>query len=74
MIIEKLLDPGVLVGYTSTMVILLFMSGLILMSLGMLGEYVGRIYICINKSPQYIIRSTLNVNSAESLSRMESKV
>ncbi len=61
MIIQKLLNPNVLMGYTSTIVVQLFMSGLILMSLGMLGEYVGRIYICINKSPQYVIRETLNI-------------
>ena len=62
MIVQKLVNPGVLVGYTSTMVVQLFMSGLILMSLGMLGEYVGRIYICINKSPQYVIRETINLS------------
>ena len=62
MIIQKLVDPNVLMGYTSTMVVQLFMSGLILMSLGLLGEYVGRIYICINKSPQYIIRETINIS------------
>ena len=61
MIIQKLLHPDMLMGYTSTMVVQLFMSGLILMSLGMLGEYVGRIYICINKSPQYVIQETINI-------------
>ena len=61
MIIRKLISPGILMGYTSTIVVQLFMSGLILMSMGMLGEYVGRIYICINKSPQYVIRETINI-------------
>ncbi len=62
MVIRKLVNPAVLTGYTSTVVIQLLMSGLILMSLGMLGEYVGRIYICINKSPQYVIRETINLD------------
>ena len=34
---------------------LLFIGGMIMMMLGMIGEYVGRIYICINKLPQYVI-------------------
>ncbi len=62
MIIQKLTNPNVPIGYTSTVVILLFMSGLILMSLGLLGEYVGRIYICINKSPQSVIKETINLD------------
>lgn len=61
--VRKLLNPDVLMGYTSTIVIQLFMGGLILMSLGLLGEYIGRIYICINKSPQYVIRETINFNT-----------
>ncbi len=61
MIVRKILNPGVLMGYTSTVVLQLFMSGLILMSLGMLGEYVGRIYISLNKSPQYVIHNTINL-------------
>jgi undecaprenyl-phosphate 4-deoxy-4-formamido-L-arabinose transferase len=30
-----------------------------MMMLGMLGEYVGRIYISINNSPQYVIREVV---------------
>lgn len=63
MIVQKILNPSVPLGYTSTVVLQLFMSGLILMSLGMLGEYVGRIYISINKSPQYVIHNTINIDS-----------
>lgn len=63
MIIKKLVDPTVPIGYTSTVVIQLFMGGLILMGMGLLGEYVGRIYISINKSPQYVIKNTINLES-----------
>ena len=31
--------------------------------LGLIGEYIGRIYICINKSPQYVIKETVNIES-----------
>ena len=29
--------------------------------LGLIGEYIGRIYICINDSPQYVIKEKYNV-------------
>lgn len=47
-------------GYSSLMALLLFSTGLILLMLGLIGEYLGRIYICINKSPQYVIEKKLN--------------
>ena len=59
--IKKIINPLVEIGYTSTLIIILILGGLILMSQGMLGEYVGRIYICLNASPQYVIRRTINI-------------
>ena len=32
-----------------------------MMMLGMIGEYIGRIYISINNSPQYVIKDTINI-------------
>lgn len=48
---------GIQAGYSSTVALQLFIGGMILFCLGIIGEYVGRIYMCINKSPQYVIRS-----------------
>ncbi|MDR1603974.1 MAG: glycosyltransferase [Gracilibacteraceae bacterium] len=60
-IIRKLfLVPEMSTGYPSIMSALLFIGGMIMMMLGMLGEYVGRIYISINKSPQYVIREIIH--------------
>lgn len=58
---KKLLDPNVQAGFTSLMSVLLFTNGFTMLSLGLLGEYLGRVYICINDSPQYVIRETINV-------------
>ena len=44
------------VGYTSMLATLLFIGGMIMFLLGLIGEYVGRIYISINQSPQYVVR------------------
>lgn len=55
-IIMKFADPTVLEGYSSIMATLLLVGGLLMLMLGLIGEYIGRIYICINNSPQYVIR------------------
>lgn len=61
-IIQKILNPNILLGYSSLMVAQLFLSGILMMMLGMIGEYIGRIYICINKLPQYVIREKINID------------
>lgn len=43
-------------GWSSTTALLLLIGGIILVVLGMMGEYIGRIYMCINATPQYLIR------------------
>ncbi len=45
-------------GYYALMSALVFIGGMILLMLGMVGEYVGRLYISQNKNPQYVIRET----------------
>lgn len=56
MIIHKLINPAIAAGYTSTMAVLLFLGGLILVALGFTGEYVGRIYMTVSHLQQYRVR------------------
>lgn len=56
MVVRKLLNPNILLGYASTITVILFIGGMLMLMLGIMGEYIGRIYICINKAPQYVVR------------------
>ena len=56
--IRKLLHPELAVGWASTMVTITFFSGLIMMFLGLIGEYVGRMFLASGHDPQYVIRTT----------------
>ena len=60
-IIRKMISPLVPIGYSSILCIILFTSGLLMLMLGIIGEYIGRVYICINDSPQYVIKETINL-------------
>ncbi len=55
-IINKFLSPNVPVGYSSLIATISFFCGLLMLMLGLIGEYIGRIYICLNRSPQYVIK------------------
>ena len=43
-------------GYPSLLVSVLFMGGIQLISIGVLGEYIGRIYIETKNRPRYILK------------------
>ncbi len=47
-------------GYASLLVIVLFLSGFQILSIGVMGEYVGRIHLESKKRPTYIVRNTLS--------------
>ena len=64
-IVKKFVNPAVPVGFSALMAALVFFCGLILMMLGMIGEYIGRIYISMNNSPQYVIRECVDGRDAE---------
>ena len=47
-------------GWTSTTALLLIFGGIILLGLGLVGEYVGRVFMCVNATPQYVEREVLH--------------
>lgn len=58
-IIRKILNINTVLGYSSLMSVILFIGGMVMIMLGLIGEYIGRIYISINNSPQYLIREII---------------
>lgn len=52
-------------GWSSQTSIILVIGGLILINMGLMGEYIGRIYICINNSPQFVVKETYGNKNTE---------
>lgn len=55
-VLKKLLAPTSAVGWFSIMAAIFFFSGMIMMFLGILGEYLGRMYMVQSNNPQYVVR------------------
>lgn len=64
-IIRKLILPNVQLGYSSLMAALMLIGGMIMLMLGLIGEYIGRMYISINNSPQYVIKEKIKIDEKE---------
>ncbi len=59
-IIKKFVNPDVVIGFSAMMSATVFFGGVILLVLGIIGEYIGRIYISLNNSPQYVVRESID--------------
>jgi len=64
-VIKKFVNPAVPVGFSALMSAIMFLGGMIMLMLGMIGEYVGRAYICMNNAPQYVVREIVGGDEYE---------
>ena len=64
-VVERLRDPSLPVGWASVAVIVAVLSGVQLFSLGMIGEYLGRLFLKDNGSPMFVVRETMNCDRTE---------
>ena len=55
-VIEKINNPNIPSGYPSIIIFITIFSGILLISIGVTGEYIGRLFISHTNKPQYIIR------------------
>lgn len=60
-VVKKLLSPDIPVGWSSTICVMVVFFGLVLMVMGIIGEYLGKVLLTLNHTPQYIIRETVNI-------------
>ena len=59
-VIAKLMSPQMVVGWASLITAICFFSGMIILVTGLVGEYIGRLYLSINQEPQYVIREKIH--------------
>ena len=65
-VVNRIIYPDVPVGWSSTLCVMVVLFGLVLMVLGVIGEYLGKIILILNNTPQYIVRETINSDAAAS--------
>lgn len=66
--VERLRHPELPLGWASLMVSFLLVSGVQLFALGMLGEYLGRLFLKVGGEPQFVVRETRNSTAAQARS------
>ena len=57
--IEYLIGMPAPTGWQSTILVILFLGGIQLVTLGVIGEYLGRLYLSQSRLPQYAIREVV---------------
>ena len=61
--IRKLIHPEIAIGWSSIMCLILFVSGILMLMLGIIGSYIGKMVMTINQTPMYVVREELNVEN-----------
>ncbi len=64
-VVKKFVNPQVPLGFSSLMAAVVFIGGMLMIMLGLIGEYIGRIYISINNSPQYVVKEEVGNRGKE---------
>jgi len=59
LVVTKFTNPRITIGWTSMLATTIMIGGMILFVLGVIGEYIGRIYLSLNHNPQYVIKEKL---------------
>ena len=56
-------DTDYAIGFPTIIILITFIGGVQLVSIGILGEYIGRIYDEVKKRPRYILDYALNMDN-----------
>ncbi|WP_034489092.1 glycosyltransferase family 2 protein [Butyrivibrio fibrisolvens] len=60
-------------GFSALMSVMVFMGGILMLMVGMAGEYIGRSYISLNNDPQFVIRDIEGAGSTENVTDKKSE-
>lgn len=63
----RLMGYGVPIGWTSIVVTILVMGGAQLVSIGMIGEYLGKVVLEVRRTPQFVVAETIGFDSVQSI-------
>lgn len=65
LIYKKITDPGLPIGWASTLCLMTLLFGAVLMVIGIVGEYLGKAILILNNTPQFIIREEVNIEKTQ---------
>ena len=66
-VIRKFINPDMPAGWASTIAVMLVLGGVIIALIGIVGEYIGRIYLSINRCPQYVVRNVIDARDEKTM-------
>ena len=72
LIFRKIVSKTKIIGWTSTMMTIIFFSGIIILTLGIVGEYVGRMFLTMGNYPQFVVREIYGKNQNTIIKSKES--
>ncbi|MBQ0058646.1 MAG: glycosyltransferase family 2 protein [Lachnospiraceae bacterium] len=64
-LIRKLINPAIQAGWSSIMCAMLALFGIAFLFLGIIGEYIGKLILNSNRTPQFVVRETTNIDEIE---------
>ncbi len=64
-VILKLVRPETYIGWPSMMAAICFFSGINLLFMGVIGEYIGRIFLGMSRNPQFVVRGVHQQDAGE---------
>jgi glycosyltransferase involved in cell wall biosynthesis len=65
LVIMRILSINVVLGFTTPTVAIFFLSGVQLITIGILGEYLGRIYDEVKRRPDYIVAERISQEDSQ---------
>lgn len=65
LIVRKIINPDIAMGYTSIMSTILIVGGIIMLIVGLMGEFIGKTYMTISDLPRATVRKEINTSNNE---------